>query len=117
MFSREWMDLLRAHGEPLYNVQPVANGRECIFRGDVPVTVPTAGHFDYELRIREMDAAGVDMAVVSLTCPNVYWGGREISLRAASIVKRRDVDQARVRRVQAPGFGSTARGEEWTRRR
>ncbi len=86
MFSAEWMSLLRAHGQPLYDVRPVANGRECIFRGDAPVTVPTAGHFDYALRIRDMDAAGVDVAVVSLTCPNVFWGSREISLRSAMVV-------------------------------
>ncbi len=86
MLSREWMNLLRTHGPPLYEVHPVANGRECIFRGEVPVTIPTPGHFDYELRIRDMDAAGVDMAVVSLTCPNVYWGGREISSLAAASV-------------------------------
>jgi aminocarboxymuconate-semialdehyde decarboxylase len=86
MMSTAWMDLLRTKGAPLYEVHPVANGRECIFRGDAPVTVPTPGHFDYALRIRDMDAAGVDMAVVSLTCPNVFWGGREVSCLAASTV-------------------------------
>lgn len=83
MYSREWMRLLRQCGAPLYEVRPVANGNECIFRGDAPVAVPTPGHFDYALRIRDMDAAGVDMAIVSLTCPNVYWGGRVVSLEAA----------------------------------
>jgi aminocarboxymuconate-semialdehyde decarboxylase len=73
---------------PSANVQPVPNGGECIFRREVPVTVPTAGHFDYALRIQDMDAAGVDMAVVSLTCPNVYWGGRDISRLAASTVNK-----------------------------
>ena len=86
MMSTEWMDLLRTDGAPLYEVHPVANGRECIFRGDAPVTIPTAGHFDYELRIRDMDAAGVDIAIVSLTCPNVFWGGREVSRQAARLV-------------------------------
>jgi aminocarboxymuconate-semialdehyde decarboxylase len=86
MLSRAWMDQLRSKGPPLYSVQPVAGGRECIFRGDAPVTVPTAAHFDYALRIRDMDAAGVDLAVVSLTCPNVYWGGREVSLFCARSV-------------------------------
>ncbi len=86
MFSHEWMNLLRTHGQPLYSVHPVANGRECIFRGDAPVTVPTAGHFDYDLRLRDMDAAGVELAVVSLTCPNVFWGGRAISMLAATTV-------------------------------
>lgn len=86
MLSKEWMKLLRDKGKPLYEVHPVANGRECIFRGDAPVTIPTAGHFDYKLRIKDMDEAGVDVAIVSLTCPNVYWGGREVSNLAARLV-------------------------------
>jgi aminocarboxymuconate-semialdehyde decarboxylase len=86
MLSRAWMELLRDEGAPRYTVRPVANGRECIFRGDAPVTVPTSGHFDYELRIRDMDEARVDLAIVSLTCPNVYWGTRDTSLRAARLV-------------------------------
>lgn len=86
MLSHGWMALLREKGAPLYEVHPVANGRQCIFRGDAPVMVPTPGHFDYALRIRDMDAAGVDLAVVSLTCPNVYWGGREVSGHAARLV-------------------------------
>ena len=30
-----------------------------------------------------MDAAGIDMAIVSLTCPNVYWGTEATSCEAA----------------------------------
>ena len=47
-------------------------------------------------RIRRMDEAHVDMAIISLTCPNVYWGGEEISLRAARIVND---DMARAQRA------------------
>jgi len=86
MYSHAWMRLLRERAAPLYTVGPVAQGRECIFRGDAPVAVPTPGHFDYELRLRDMDRAGVDLSVVSLTCPNVYWGGRETSGLAARLV-------------------------------
>jgi len=78
-----WWKTLRERGAPMYEIRPVANGRECIFRDGAPVTVPTPGHFDLDLRIRDMDAAGVQMAVVSLTCPNVYWGGPEVSAMAA----------------------------------
>ena len=85
MYSKEWMELLRASGAP-YHVGEAANGRPCIYRGDAPVSIPTPGHFDYALRIKDMDEARVDMAVVSLTCPNVYWGGREVSLKAARLV-------------------------------
>jgi aminocarboxymuconate-semialdehyde decarboxylase len=33
-----------------------------------------------------MTKAGIDIAVVSLTCPNVFWGGPEISLQAARLM-------------------------------
>lgn len=82
MFTRPWLDLLRKHGTP-YNVKVRPDGKEEIFRHDTPVVFPQPGHFDYELRIQAMDAAGIDMSIVSLTCPNVFWGNEEISTRAA----------------------------------
>jgi aminocarboxymuconate-semialdehyde decarboxylase len=42
--------------------------------------------FDYDLRIQAMDAAGVDIAIVTLTSPNVYWGSARSSLAAAKLV-------------------------------
>lgn len=39
--------------------------------------------FDYAQRIKDMDDAGVDVSIVSLTCPSVYWGGEEISTATA----------------------------------
>ena len=57
---------------------------------------PMPGHFDYDERVRRMDEARVDMAIISLTCPNVYWGGEEISLQAARIVND---DMARAQRA------------------
>jgi aminocarboxymuconate-semialdehyde decarboxylase len=42
--------------------------------------------FDYALRIRAMDAARVDIAIVTLTSPNVYWGSPSVSLNAAKIM-------------------------------
>lgn len=82
MFTRGWLELLKKEGG-LYNLKTRPDGQEEIFRGDTPVVIPQKGHFDYGLRIRHMDEAGIDVSIVSLTCPNVYWGKREISLRAA----------------------------------
>jgi aminocarboxymuconate-semialdehyde decarboxylase len=82
MFTRRWMELLRAHGEP-YGVQVRPDGREEVFRNATPVVFPQPGHFDYDLRIEAMDAAGIDVSIVSLTCPNVYWGGEAVSSEAA----------------------------------
>jgi aminocarboxymuconate-semialdehyde decarboxylase len=47
------------------------------------VVIPQVGHFDYELRLREMDRHGIDISIVSLTCPNVYWGDEATSALAA----------------------------------
>lgn len=99
ILGNAWMRTMRERGAPTYEVRPVASGRECIFRDGAPVTVPTPGHFDLGLRLRDMDAAGVDMAVVSLTCPNVYWGGPEVSAEAATVSN----DELASWQAQAPG--------------
>jgi aminocarboxymuconate-semialdehyde decarboxylase len=82
MFTQRWLELLRAQGSP-YSVAVRPDGREEIFRGATPVVFPQPGHFDYDLRVAAMDAAGIDVSIVSLTCPNVYWGGESVSSDAA----------------------------------
>jgi aminocarboxymuconate-semialdehyde decarboxylase len=54
-----------------------------VYRGETPVVFPQPGHFDYGVRLEQMDRAGIDISIVSLTCPNVYWGGEAVSLAAA----------------------------------
>lgn len=82
MFTTKWLELLKKTGGT-YNIKTRPDGQDEIFRGDTPVVIPQKGHFDWELRIQAMDAAGIDVSVVSLTCPNVYWGNEDISVRAA----------------------------------
>lgn len=88
MLSREWFDLLREKGAPRFEVKPSRDWPAPlgIYQHGAPFMTPQPGHFDYELRIRKMDEAKVDLAIVSLTAPNVYWGDRETSLRAAQLV-------------------------------
>jgi aminocarboxymuconate-semialdehyde decarboxylase len=82
MFTPKWLELLKSEGGQ-YNIKTRPDGQQEIFRGETPVVIPQRGHFDYDLRIKHMDAAGIDMSVVSLTCPNVYWGNEAVSCRAA----------------------------------
>ncbi len=82
MFTHQWLKLLQEKSG-IYNVQTRPDGQREIFRGNTPVVLPQKGHFDWELRIQHMDQAKIDISVVSLTCPNVYWGGEEISVQAA----------------------------------
>ncbi len=84
MFSDRWLGMLAEHGGDYldYKVNP-ATGKMCIFKQGAPFMTPTPAMSDYDLRVRRMNEAGVDLAVVSLTCPNVYFGGPEVSLAAA----------------------------------
>ncbi len=82
MFTPRWLELLKAEGGD-YNIQTRPDGQQEIFRGNTPVVIPQKGHFDYEMRIRAMNEAGIDVSIVSLTCPNVYWGNEDVSVRAA----------------------------------
>lgn len=85
MLNKEWLDLLRRHGKPRYEVRKSLDAPEGIFLDGAPFMTPMPGHFDYDERIKAMDAARVDLAILSLTCPNAYWGGDAVSLEAARI--------------------------------
>ena len=81
-YTRRWLEILKEQGGD-YHLKTRPDGHEEIYRGETPVAFPQPGHFDYALRIKMMDEAGIDMSVVSLTCPNVYWGTEEVSCMAA----------------------------------
>ena len=84
--TEAWFDLLKQHGGPRYSVKTVAGGMRAIHLDGAPFMTPVPAMFDYDLRIRTMDDVGVDVGIVSLTCPNCYWGGPEVSLEAARIM-------------------------------
>ena len=86
MLNRDWLELVRRYGPPRYEVRKSLDAPEGIFLEGAPFMTPMLGHFDYDERIKRMDEARVDLAIVSLTCPNVYFGGEDISLKAAKLV-------------------------------
>ncbi|HRP95648.1 MAG TPA: amidohydrolase family protein [Rhodocyclaceae bacterium] len=83
--SHKWLELLREHGRPRFEVRKSLDAPEGIFIDGAPFMTPMPGHFSFSERVARMDEAGVDVAICSLTCPNVYWGGEAISLKAAQI--------------------------------
>src|SRR5262249_26129555 len=84
--TEAWFDLLKQHGGPRYSVKTVAGGMRAIHLDGAPFMTPVPAMFDYDLRIKTMNDIGVDVCIVSLTCPNCYWGGPEVSLQAARIM-------------------------------
>ena len=81
-----WFSLLQQHGGPRYTVKEVTGGLRAIHLDGAPFMTPVPAMFDYDLRLRTMNECGVDVCVLSLTCPNCYWGGPEVSLQAARIM-------------------------------
>ena len=82
MLNDEWLHRLKAHGGPHFTVREF-KGQQVVHVDGAPFMTLLDGMFDYELRIENMTRAGVDVAIVSLTCPSVFWGGPEVSLDAA----------------------------------
>jgi len=85
MLSHAYLALLRKHGGG-YRVKKVAGGQTGIVKDGAPFMTLMPGMFDYETRLRAMDAARVDLAIVTLTSPNVYWGPPSVSLKASRLV-------------------------------
>ena len=85
MFSSEWLDLLREHGKPDLEVHESLDSPDTIFYRGNSFCVLGPSHFDYETRIQDMDAAGVDIAVITLPAPSVFWGHADESSEAARV--------------------------------
>ena len=86
VLTEAWFELLQQHGGPRYTVKPVSGGLRAIHLDGAPFMTPVPPMFDYDLRLATMNQCGVDVCVVSLTCPNVFWGGPDVSLQAARIM-------------------------------
>lgn len=86
MLNDAFLKLLKKHGGRHYTVKKVKGGQTGIHRDGAPFMTLTPGMFDYELRLKAMDEAKVDMAIVTLTSPNCYFGSAKASLEAARIV-------------------------------
>ncbi|HKE41292.1 MAG TPA: amidohydrolase family protein [Casimicrobiaceae bacterium] len=84
--TEAWFQLLQQHGAPRYTVEAVRGGLRAIHLEGAPFMTPVPAMFDYDLRLKTMDEHGVDVCIVSLTCPNCYWGGANVSTQAARIM-------------------------------
>jgi aminocarboxymuconate-semialdehyde decarboxylase len=85
MLTNEWVSLLESHGGPSYTLKTVSGGLRAIHVDGAPFMTPVPNMFDWEARIANMNKVRVDIAITSLTCPNVYWGTAEVSLKAARV--------------------------------
>lgn len=106
MLTLDWIELLRGHGGGKYSVKKTPGNQDAIHLYDASFMTLMPAMWDYDLRIKDMDKAGVDIAVVSLTCPNVFWGNRDVSCRAARMVNDSMAEQQRTRPDRIRWFAS-----------
>jgi len=86
MLCQEWLDLFKANCGSRFTIQKVVGGAEVIHYDGVAFMTPQPTMFDYPARLAAMDKAGVGMAILSLTGPNVYWGDAKASSSAARAI-------------------------------
>ena len=86
MLSEEWVSALKEHGAPRYEIKEVLGGLRSIHLDGAPFMTPVPPMFDYDERIRMMNRAGIDVSIISVTCPNVFWGGEDVSNRTAAMM-------------------------------
>ena len=79
MYSQGWVKAVEDAADPNFRIGE--NGA-LIYRGG-SIGRMTPPMLDWGLRIKDMDEAKVDVALISLTAPNVYWGTRAQSAAAA----------------------------------
>jgi aminocarboxymuconate-semialdehyde decarboxylase len=85
MFGYAWLDMLKKHGAPNYASEHLEDDRDYLMEMGAPACAFEPEAFDYDKRIAMMDEAGIDLAIVSLTSPNVQWGGEAISAETAQL--------------------------------
>ena len=79
MYSHGWVEAVQAAADPTFRI---GDNGALIYRGG-SIGRMTPPMLDWDLRIKDMDDAKVDVALISLTAPNVYWGTRAQSAAAA----------------------------------
>jgi len=83
MYSRAWQEVIRKADDPHIKLTPGPHGVDSMFYVWANVGTLPDDMFDWDLRIRRMDDAGVDLALISLSSPNAYLAAREHSIAAA----------------------------------
>ena len=106
MLTRDYLALLEARGAPKFSAGVDRAGQPIIRMHGTPFMTLFEPMWDYDLRIRDMDRARVDVAVVSLTCPNAYFGDAETSLAAARMVNDSMAEQQTLRPDRIRWFAS-----------
>jgi aminocarboxymuconate-semialdehyde decarboxylase len=85
-FGDPWLAMINEHGGVNYGTKRMPDDRDYLLEKGVAASVLQPEAFDYDIKIKQMDRFGIDLAIVSLTSPNVFWGGETVSAKTARLV-------------------------------
>jgi aminocarboxymuconate-semialdehyde decarboxylase len=83
MYTRGWQNAVRNANDPHIKLTRGPNGVDAMYYMWANVGSLPDEMFDWDLRIRRMDEARVDLALITLSSPNVFLAEREHSVKAA----------------------------------
>ena len=86
MISDGWMQMFKKHKDKNMGIGRWDSGIEYMLVDGVPELNFVPELIDYKLRIKGMDKGRVDLAIVSLTSPNVYFGTSDVSAEVARLI-------------------------------
>jgi aminocarboxymuconate-semialdehyde decarboxylase len=95
MYTRGWQQAVREANDPHIKLTPGPNGIDMMFYMWSSVGGLANEMFDWDERIRRMDEAKVDLALISLSSPNVFLAERQYSVRAARAANDEFAEAAR----------------------
>jgi aminocarboxymuconate-semialdehyde decarboxylase len=86
MFGTAWRRMYLEHGGEGNTIARREDGREYLIIDGEPNLVFPPAILDYDLFVKGLDESRVDIAIMSLTTPNVHWGSAETSAETARLV-------------------------------
>ena len=82
MYTDGWLDRIRENPDDSIRLVQGERSEEIDYRG-ARIARISPEMLDWEQRIANMDEAGVDVAIISLTAPNVYVASKQLSITLA----------------------------------
>lgn len=95
MMSEEYLRICREKAGPVYTMGEMETNwgiRPTMFKNGGRFITVLEEMVDYDLRVKNMDKAGIDLSIVSLSCPQCFWGDQETSLYTAEVMNNNMAD-------------------------
>ena len=71
-YTHGWLKLIRAKGQPDYEIREGVDSPMTMYRRGTSFGPLEPAHFDFDLRVKNMKAAGVDLAIITLSAPSAF---------------------------------------------